>query len=164
MTSRHDDAVPGFYVAGQYRPDQSYGFLMKRVLASVLAQADERLARYDLTHAQWLPLFKLSVRECDTAVSLARELSLDAGAMTRALDRLEAKGLVRRERSEADRRVVRVALTDEGRQVAKRVPPVMAEVLNNHLRGFSRAEWEQLLSLLGRLVANADAMREEHDA
>jgi DNA-binding MarR family transcriptional regulator len=136
------------------------GYLMKRVLSSVLAQADDRLASLDLTHAQWLPLFKLAVKECHTVAALARELELDPGAMTRSLDRLEAKGLVRRERSTEDRRVVNLVLTDEGRQVARQVPPVMAEVLNNHLRGFSEDEWKQLIALLTRMVANGDAMRQ----
>jgi DNA-binding MarR family transcriptional regulator len=149
-----------FYVPGQYRPDQSVGFLMKRVMSSILAQADERLAALDLTHAQWLPLFKLAMKDCDTIAALSRELELDPGAMTRSLDRLEAKGLVRRERSTEDRRVVHLVLTEEGKKVARKVPPVMAEVLNSHLRGFSEDEWKQLLSLLGRMVANGDAMRE----
>ena len=80
--------------------------------------------------------------------------------MTRSLDRLEAKGLVRRERSTEDRRVIHLVLTEEGKKVARKVPPVMAEVLNNHLRGFSEDEWKQLLGLLARMVANGDAMRE----
>ena len=156
-----DDATtPSFYVAGQYRPDQSVGFLMKRVLSSILSQADERLASLDLTHAQWLPLFKLAMKHCDTIAVLSRELELDPGAMTRSLDRLEAKGLVRRERSTEDRRVIHLVLTEEGKKVARKVPPVMAEVLNNHLRGFSEDEWKQLLALLARMVANGDAMRE----
>lgn len=153
-------AVPGFYVAGQYRPDQSVGFLMKRVLSSIIAQADARLSVYDLTHAQWLPLFKLAMKDCDTVAELSRELELDPGAMTRSLDRLEAKGLVRRERSTEDRRVVHLVLTEEGRKVARKVPPVMAEVLNGHLAGFSEAEWRQLLALLSRMVANGDGMRQ----
>jgi DNA-binding MarR family transcriptional regulator len=158
--NQDDTSSPGFYVPGQYRPDQSVGYLMKRVLSSVLAQADERLASLDLTHAQWLPLFKLAAKECHTVAGLARELELDPGAMTRSLDRLEAKGLVRRERSTEDRRVVNLVMTDEGRQVARQVPPVMAEVLNNHLRGFSEDEWKQLIALLTRMVANGDAMRQ----
>ena len=160
MNQADDTTVPSFYAPGQYRPDQSVGFLMKRVMSSILAQADARLAVYDLTHAQWLPLFKLAMKDCDTVAALSRELELDPGAMTRALDRLEAKGLVRRERSTEDRRVVHLVLTDEGRKVARKVPPVMAEVLNNHLKGFSEAEWQQLLGLLGRMVANGDAMRD----
>jgi len=152
--------APNFYVAGQYRPDQSVGFLMKRVLSSILAQADARLAAYDLTHAQWLPLFKLAMKDCDTIAMLSRELELDPGAMTRSLDRLEAKGLVRRERSTEDRRVVHLVLTEEGRKVARKVPPVMAEVLNKHLQGFSEADWQHLIGLLARMVANGDAMRQ----
>jgi len=158
--NQDDTCSRGFYVPGQYRPDQSVGYLMKRVLSSVLAQADERLASLDLTHAQWLPLFKLAAKECHTVAGLARELELDPGAMTRSLDRLEAKGLVRRERSTEDRRVVNLVMTDEGRQVARQVPPVMAEVLNNHLQGFSEDEWKQLIALLSRMVANGDAMRQ----
>lgn len=152
-------SVPGFYVAGQYRPDQSVGFLMKRVMSSILAQADDRLAPLDLTHAQWLPLFKLAAKDCNTVAALSRELDLDPGAMTRALDRLEAKGLVQRDRSTEDRRVVHLSLTDEGRKIARKVPPVMAEVLNQHLAGFTEDEWKQLLGLLARMVANGDAMR-----
>ena len=79
--------------------------------------------------------------------------------MTRALDRLEAKGLVQRERSNTDRRVVHLTLTPEGRTVAELVPGVLAEVLNGHLRGFSHAEWQQMLQLLQRMLANGDALR-----
>ena len=42
---------------------------------------------------------------------------------------------------------------------ARRVPPVMAQVLNDHLKGFSEEEWQQLLALLTRMKANGDALR-----
>lgn len=165
MTKRSAKAVAdpdavAFYEPGQYRPDQSVGYLMRKVLASVLARADEQLDAYDLTHAQWLPLYKLVMKEGDTVAGLARDLAVDPGAMTRSLDRLEAKGLVRRERSTADRRVVHLMLTDEGRQVARKVPAVLAGVLNGHLRGFSEAEWQQLLQFLHRMLLNGDALRQ----
>ena len=150
---------PAFYVPGQHRPDQSVGFLMRKVLGSVLAQVDAQLCAYDLTYVQWLPLYKLVMKEGNTVAGLARELHIDPGAMTRSLDRLEAKGLVRRERSTEDRRVVYLVLTDEGRKVARKVPTVLAGVLNGHLRGFSEAEWLQLLEFLTRMLANGEAMR-----
>ena len=150
---------PAFYVAGQHRPDQSVGFLMRKVLGSVLVQVDTQLSAYDLTYVQWLPLYKLIMKEGNTVAGLARELDIDPGAMTRSLDRLEAKGLVRRERSTEDRRVVHLVLTDEGRKVARKVPTVLATVLNGHLRGFSEAEWHQLLEFLDRMLANGEAMR-----
>jgi len=151
-----------FYSADTLRPDQSVGLLMKRVMQSVLQQIDRRLAAHDLTHAQWRPLYRLLTGECDTMAALARDEAQDPGAMTRALDRLEAKGLVRRERSLQDRRVVKLVLTDAGRAAAQPVPAVLAEVMNAHLAGFSEAEWHLLVDMLQRLVANGDALRDLH--
>ena len=149
-----------FYTAESLRPDNSVGLLMKRAMQSILLQIDRRLAAHDLTHAQWLPLYRLSRGECVTMAALARDQAMDPGAMTRALDRLEAKGLVTRERSLQDRRVVKLALTEAGRAAALPVPGVLAEVLNAHLAGFSPDEWLQLLALLQRLVVNGDALRD----
>lgn len=149
-----------FYTAESLHPDNSVGLLIKRVMQSVLLQIDRRLAPHDLTHAQWLPLYRLARGECVTTAALARDQAQDPGAMTRALDRLEAKGLVRRERSLQDRRVVKLELTEAGRAAAQLVPPVLAEVLNAHLAGFSTAEWQQLIDLLQRMVVNGDALRD----
>ena len=150
----------GPYAAGTFTPDQSVGHLMRQVLNSIRSQADARLASYGMTYVQWLPLYKLMLQEGATTASLARELAIDPGAMTRSVDRLVAKGLVRRERSQQDRRVVHLELTAEGRSAAQRVPAVLSEVLNAHLHGFSDAEWRQLLHLLQRMQANGEALRQ----
>ena len=150
----------GPYAAGTFTPDQSVGHLMRQVLNSIRSQADARLASCDMTYVQWLPLYKLMLQEGATTASLARELAIDPGAMTRSVDRLVAKGLVRRERSQQDRRVVHLELTAEGRSAAQRVPAVLSEVLNAHLHGFSDAEWRQLLHLLQRMQANGEALRQ----
>jgi len=157
------NAVPhapaNFYKAENYRVEDSVGAVMKIVIASIASQVDRRLVDHDLTHAQWVPLFKLAHGECGTVAELARTLQSDPGAMTRALDRLEAKGLVARVRSSEDRRVVNLELTDAGREVASVVPAVLAEVLNLHLAGFTEPEWRSLLDMLKRMRANGDALR-----
>ena len=149
-----------FYVPGEFRPDQSVGYLMRNVIGSIRERANTRLAAHDLTYVQWLPLYKLAMKQGNTVASLARELEIDAGAMTRSMDRLEAKGLVRRERSTSDRRVVFLVLTAEGRKVARKVPAVLSEVLNGHLQGFSNEEWQLLLQFLNRMLANGQGLRE----
>jgi DNA-binding MarR family transcriptional regulator len=151
---------PAFYSASNLRPQDNVGLLIKRLMQSLVLQIDRKLAAHDLTHAQWLPLHKLAHGECDTMAALAREQALDPGAMTRALDRLEAKGLLRRVRSLQDRRVVHLELTDEGRRQAAVVPPVLAEVLNAHLVGFSHDEWRLFINFLQRAGANGDALRD----
>ena len=95
-----------FYNAEHYDPsklvpENSVGYLMRKVMSSIRTQADAQLSLHDLTYAQWLPLFKL-LKGCPdsvTAAALARDLDVDPAAITRLFDRLEAKGLVRRERS-----------------------------------------------------------------
>ena len=150
---------PGFYVPGQYPPEQSVGYLLNKVMSSILSQADGRLAAYKLTYVQWIPLFKLLREDGCTPIAMARDLSVDPAALTRSLHRLEAKGLLRRERSTQDRRVVHLHLSDEGRAVAEHVPGVLAEVLNAHLDGFSHDEWQVLLKLLQRMLANGEALK-----
>ena len=146
-----------FYKPVGYCADESVGWLMKRALMSVAQAADRRLEPKGITHSQWAALFMLQSGRATTVAELARETERDPGAMTRLLDRLEAKGFCRRERSTDDRRVVRVELTPEGEIAAREVPIVLAQVLNEHLAGFSRAEWSQLKDMLRRMVANGEA-------
>lgn len=148
-----------FYRPGAYVPMQSAGFLMRRVLSSILQQADAQLAEHDLTYVQWLPLYKLLLNGEATSTCLARDLGMDPASVTRALDRIEAKGLLQRQRSTTDRRRVELALTPQGRAVATQVPQVLCQVLNAHLAGFSHTECEQLLGMLQRMLANGDALR-----
>jgi DNA-binding MarR family transcriptional regulator len=74
--------------------------------------------------------------------------------MTRMLDRLEEKRLVKRRRSEEDRRVVRLQLTDKGKAVAQRLLPVAMDELQSHLREFAPLEISTLTRLLERMLAN----------
>lgn len=144
-----------FYRAADYAPEESVGYLMRRVLALVAQEVERQLETSDLTNAQWVPLFKLSIGQASTVAELARVCHLDAGAMTRLLDRLEAKGLCRRVRSVADRRVVNIELTDAGCAAAADIPVVLSRVQNAHLAGFSVQEFETLKGFLRRILGNA---------
>lgn len=146
-----------FYRAESYCADESVGYLMKHVLMAIAQAADKRLEPQGITHAQWGPLFMLLRSRASTVAELARELQTDPGAMTRLLDRLESKGFCRRERSTDDRRVVNIVLTPEGQSAAQLVPAELSQVLNEHLAGFSKAEWTQLKSFLQRMLDNAEA-------
>jgi DNA-binding MarR family transcriptional regulator len=111
-----------------------------------------------LTDAQWKPLLLLQQGECSTAADLSRIACHDTGAVTRLLDRLEAKGLVRRLRSADDRRVVNLELTEDGQRVAAEVPRIIAQLANQVLAGFSQDEFLQFRDLLKRALSNARAL------
>lgn len=155
--------APRFYDGTQYCKEQSVGFLMKRSLSVLVRNLEHQMQALDVTGTQWHPLLHVH-QGCDTVAACAREMQTDAGAMTRMLDRLEAKGLLVRERSCSDRRVVNLALTPRGTEVAAQIPHVLAEVLNEHLRGFSPKEFAQFLTLLQRFIDNGEALAEANQA
>jgi DNA-binding MarR family transcriptional regulator len=124
-------------------------------------EIEQRMAAHGLTAAQWYPLWRLKIGRPGSARELARDLGIDAGAMTRLIDRLVAKGLVERRRDDADRRVVQLALTPAGRRIAARLPAALADVNNAYLRGFDAAEWQQLQTLLRRMIQNGARDRPE---
>lgn len=147
-----------FYRTEDYKPDDSIAYLMRRIIALIAQGVDRELEPTGLTNAQWLPLLKLYLGHASTVAELARVCDLDAGSMTRLLDRLEAKQLCRRVRSCDDRRVVNLELTDAGRAAAKEIPAILCRVQNAHLAGFSVEEWQVLKGYLRRILDTAQVL------
>lgn len=88
---------------------------------------------------------------------IAADVSLSQATVTTVLDRLERAGLVRRERSEQDRRVVSACLTLDGKTKLEEAPEPMQE---NFMREFAKLEsWERhmLTAALERVAAMMDA-------
>jgi DNA-binding MarR family transcriptional regulator len=155
---------PAFYQGDCYVMAESMGHLLFQLMLSMRREIETRMAEHGLTDAQWKPLLMLKLGRAGTAFELAREMCVDAGAMTRMLDRLESKRLIERVRSETDRRVVHLQLTAEGESVVEHVPHVLAAVNNDFLRGFNKQEWAQMKELLQRMLVNGQAMQAEAEA
>jgi MarR family transcriptional regulator, multiple antibiotic resistance protein MarR len=136
------------------------GHLMGRARASLLAALDAQLQRFGLSGMQFAVLKHLADGAARTAADLCRFIHYDTGAMTRILDRLEQKGLVRRERCREDRRVVFLRITAAGRAQLPRLAAVASRVLEAHLAGFSRAEIGALQAYLERMIDNGRTQRE----
>ena len=87
-----------------------------------------------------------------TPTALMRTALVTCGAITQRLDRLEEKGLITRERSEADGRAVVVTLTQAGRKALDAALPEHLETERRLIDGLSDAEQDQLADLLRRLL------------
>ncbi len=144
--------------------EDSLGYLLSKVRGYIMQGMDAELADLDITAAQWVMIMKLSAGAQSTAAALCKQSGYDTGSMTRMLDRLEDKGLVHRERSPDDRRVIKLALTENGKRLREQLPERAARVMNAHLDGFSADEFEMLKSLLRRMLDNAlsIAPRDDH--
>jgi DNA-binding MarR family transcriptional regulator len=127
---------------------------IKMVMSSLTRRVDAHMQPLELTGMQWEPLMLVWLKRADTVAALARVSQMGVPSMTRMLDRLEEKELLRRERSELDRRVVNLHLTAKGKKVANKIWPIVVEGMHVHLDGFKKEELNQLSDLLGRMLAN----------
>src|ERR1700691_1600029 len=152
---------PKIYDIDTYQPANCVGQLMYRVRAAhmnalddVLAK-DPELAPLEISAAQYVVISVLAKSKCvDSAAQLCKDLSYDAGAMTRMVDRLEAKGLISRRRCPDDRRLVKLELTETGVAALPKLRECSVRVLNHFLRGFSHGEARQLEGFLVRMLQN----------
>lgn len=149
------------YSLDNFEPRQGLGHLVGRARSEMLAAIDTELTKdeflgpLEVTASQLIVIVNLAGRECATSASeLCKGISYDAGAMTRMLDRLEAKGLVRRTRSPADRRLVNLELTQAGKAAYPRLREISMRVLNHALRDFTVDEARQLEGMLRRVLCN----------
>jgi DNA-binding MarR family transcriptional regulator len=127
---------------------------LKQVTSSLLRRVDRHMQPLELTGMQWEPVLMLWLKRADTVAGLARYCQSGFATMSRMLDRLEEKELLRRERSETDRRVVHLHLTPKGKKVANKIWPIVVEGMHVHLEGFKKDELNQLNDLLGRMLTN----------
>jgi len=127
---------------------------LKLISSSLVRRVDLHMQPLELTGMQWEPVLMLWLKRADTVAGLARVSQMGVASMTRMLDRLEEKDLLRRERSETDRRVVNLHLTPKGRKAASKIWPIVVEGMHIHLDGFRKEELAQLNDLLGRMMAN----------
>src|SRR5436190_19231343 len=109
--------------------------MVGRVRTAFIAELEERLAPFDLKAVDYLVLVSLANDVGDTASSICSVLSHDPGAMTRKIDGLEKRGLVRRVRSAHDRRAIKLELTADGRKLLQRAIVVGVGLANDFLHG-----------------------------
>jgi DNA-binding MarR family transcriptional regulator len=123
-------------------------------MSSLLRRVDQHMQPLELTGMQWEPVLMLWLKRADTVAGLARVSQVGFASMSRMLDRLEEKKLLRRERSAEDRRVVHLHLTAKGRRSRQRSGLSSSTGMNVHLDGFRKDELARLNEFLGRMLAN----------
>jgi DNA-binding MarR family transcriptional regulator len=147
MTVKHYDAK-------SFNAGRSIGYLLKMSHSMILDAQSAAFAGHDLSFVQWLILLKLREGVAITASDLCRQMRHDNGALTRLLDQLEERGFVERQRSDEDRRVVKLELTAAGRRKVAELLPLAVDTLNQATSTFTKTEFSELIRLLNKLVDN----------
>lgn len=142
-----------YYTMQSLQADNSVGFLIKRCGIVMTQLAERHFESQPISFTQWMALMWLSQRPHASPTELSAHMGHDLGALTRMIDELKHQGLVQRDRSEHDRRAVQIAVTRDGRRLAKVGKRVVLDLMNELLMPYSKAEVEVLISLLQRLLS-----------
>ena len=119
------------------------------------AHCEERGKPYVITPPQWGALSLLLAQDGMTIGVMSQKRGVDAAAGTGIITRLEQYGLVERRHDREDRRVVKVYLTDEGRDISNTLVSSVEHFERSMKRGFSESEVDRLEAQLQQLIANA---------
>ena len=147
----------------EHEPEREFSLLLDDQLCFALYAASRAVTnRYrplldelDLTYPQYLVMLVLWQHGAVSVKDVGAALHLDYGTLTPLIKRLEAAGLVRRERRADDERSVTVSLTEQGtalRERASAVPPAIGAAMDLNV-----TDTNQLKTLLRQLTANVAA-------
>lgn len=141
-----------FYSTDEYLARDSVGYLVRRLYSVMAARMEATFAEHGFTLMQWIVLVHLRDGLASTASDIARQFQHDSGALTRVIDHLERRRLLRRRRSDRDRRVVELELTRAGRSVIAELLPMVVAEMNYALEPLDRQEFEQFRGQLVRVL------------
>lgn len=126
-----------------------------KLLSQLLSRRfNEYLEPLKLTPFHWIVLCCLWEEDGLPTSSIGEKLKQVGGTLTGVIDRMEERGLVRRERNLQDRRVWRIWLTDAGRELEAILPPIVEEIRQQAMQDFSDSDRQVFSELLNRAVAN----------
>lgn len=133
---------------------QSMGYRIKLLSQLLSRKFQERLEPLGLTPFHWVVLCCLWQEDGLATSSISEKLQQVGGTMTGVLDRMEERGLIRRERDRHDRRIWRIWLTEAGKQLQEILPPIAVEIRDQAMQGVANAERERFSETLDRAIAN----------
>ncbi len=116
---------------------------------------EEELVSMGVTPAQWVILEAAFSGNADTLTALARIIPVDAAAISRQLDKLQQRGLVRRRRLRSDRRTVRIELTDAGRELVPKLAPLVQANNRRFLSVITTDEEAAFTQIIQKMIQNA---------
>jgi DNA-binding MarR family transcriptional regulator/GNAT superfamily N-acetyltransferase len=130
---------------------------LRRIVRSIDLHSKKLVQSHHLTIPQVVLLREIQRRGRLSLGDLARSASLSNATVTGIIDRLETKKLVKRIRSETDRRQVFVEIMPDGVKMLATMPPLLQEDFVQKLKGLEKWEQTRILSSLERVAALMNA-------
>lgn len=125
---------------------------LRRITRAIDLHSRELSLRFNLTVPQLVCLRQLFLNGPATSGNLSEMVYLSQATVTGILDRLELRGLIKRERGKPDRRRVTVSLTEEGHKLAECMPWPLQERFADRLSALPSADQARIDQTLDHIV------------
>jgi MarR family multiple antibiotic resistance transcriptional regulator len=116
---------------------------------------DEELVALEVTAAQFIIIKNLLKGNAKSACELCRAMDYDRGAMSRMIDRLESKNLLRRAALAHTRREQSIEVTEAGKAAFPKMQACLVKVLNKLLTGVTKTQVREVERTLKQMLANS---------
>jgi DNA-binding MarR family transcriptional regulator len=136
--------------------DQSIGHQFAQTYRKFNYFVSQRFKPFDVTPEQWVVLCKLSSKDGISQKELSLLAEKDQPTLTRILDCLYKKQLIRRDANAQDRRSFLVTITDAGRKLQQELIHIEKQVLAETMKEVSEEQFNQLRGILTMMTANLE--------
>jgi DNA-binding MarR family transcriptional regulator len=116
---------------------------------------DKEVASLEVTAAQFTIIANVLKGHANSACELCKFMDYDRGAMSRMIDRLESKGLLRRVPLAHTRRTVALEVTAAGKAAFPKMLACLVRVMNRLLHGVTKTQVREVEKTLKQMLANS---------
>jgi len=141
-------------VSGSCRESDSMRIIrsVRRIIRAADIDSRKLAAEHQITAPQLMCLMAVAEAKRATAIEVARRVHLDPSTLVGVMDRLEAKGLIKRERDLKDRRLVWIAPTTAGRTLVIKTPFPLQNVIEQALLRMTIPRRKQVATCIEHLA------------
>ncbi|PWW07172.1 MarR family transcriptional regulator [Paenibacillus cellulosilyticus] len=135
--------------------DNHIGFLLTKTLRQLNCVFNSEFSHYGITSEQWSLLKRLTEQEGSSIKDLAQAVEKDQANVTRIVDVLEKRGLVKRSANPDDKRSTLIYFTNEGKELTASLAPTDEKVHQIAVDGLTEQEIAQFSQVLAKIHQNA---------
>jgi DNA-binding MarR family transcriptional regulator len=130
---------------------------LRRIIRAIEIYSKKVKSNYDVTPIQILCMQTIQETGPMTLASLAKMTYVSASTLVGVIDRLEDRELLKRERSQKDRRYTFIYLTEKGQEQLKVLPPALHAKLTEGIEKLDQDELREIVTALDKIVSLIEA-------
>ncbi|MDN5353104.1 MAG: MarR family transcriptional regulator, organic hydroperoxide resistance regulator [Clostridiales bacterium] len=137
-----------------FRLEKCVSYITENSIKKISETFGKRLESKNVTRIQWIALYYLNTYSTISQKDLAECMYITDSSVARLLDRMNRDGLIERVKSEEDRRITYVKLTEKGQALINEILPEGEAFSNQLLEGLTEEELNIFEKVIHKMVEN----------